>query len=51
MRSPATSIVLADAVKRSKRKSPSFQATVKAWLRELIVMLQAESPSQAAECQ
>ena len=51
MRSPATSIVLAQAVKRSKRRSPSFQAAVKARLCELIVMLQSESPSQGAECQ
>jgi len=46
MRSPATSIVLAESVKRNKRNSPSFLATVKAWLRDLIVLLQPE----AAEC-
>jgi hypothetical protein len=46
MRSPATSIVLAEAVKRSKGKSPGSLATVKTWLRELIIMLQPE----AAEC-
>ena len=50
MRSPATSIVLAEAVKRNKRKSPSFLATLKAWLRDLIVLHQSEAPPQAAEC-
>jgi hypothetical protein len=50
MRSPATSIVLAEAVKRSKGKSPGFLATVKAWLRELIMMLQPEAAPQPAEC-
>ena len=35
MRSPATSIVLAEAVKRSKRKFPGFLAMMKVWLREV----------------
>lgn len=50
MRSPATSIVLAEAVKRSKGNTPSFLAKAKAWIRELLMMLQPESPTQAAEC-
>jgi len=50
MRSPATSIVLAEAVKRSKGNSPGFLATVKAWIRELIMMLQPEVSTQTAEC-
>ena len=50
MRSPATSIVLAEAVKRSKGNTPGFLATVKAWIRELIMMLQPEVSTQTAEC-
>ena len=50
MRSPATSIVLAEAVKRSNGNSPGVLATVKAWIRELIMMLQPEVSTQTAEC-
>jgi hypothetical protein len=50
MRSPATSIVLAEAVKRRKGNTPSFLVTVKVWIRELIMMLQPEASTQAAEC-
>ena len=36
MRSPATSVVLAEAVKRSKTTSRGVQATVQAWLLRFI---------------